>query len=83
MVVKSKTEMPVAAIDPSGKVLLSREDNARNMAEKAGPGIHVKKGTPECGKHDELVLRPQPARRLTVKGKIANVRPVKPKLRLD
>jgi hypothetical protein len=53
------------------------------MTKKTDAGTHIKEESPRSSKSDELVLRPQPSRRITVKGKIASIRPAEPKLKLD
>jgi hypothetical protein len=83
MVIKSTAETPTHTVNPLDKVLIDSKKNSRNMAENGESGTRAKKDSPKCSKSDELVLRPQPARRITVKGKIARIRPAKPKLRLD
>jgi hypothetical protein len=83
MAIKSTTVVPKHGVNQLGKVLVDPKKNDHNMAEKAESGTHVKKESPKCGKGDELVLRPQPSKRINVKGKIAHIRLAKPKLRLD
>lgn len=76
MVIKRTIEMPKHDVHPSGKVLVDLMKNIDNMAGRAESGAHAKKD-------DEIVLRPRPSKRITVKGKIAHIRRATPKLRLD